>query len=61
MISNYKDSIPYGLTVYFSEEGNETIAYREYNRLINTIYERDIEKVKETEEYNDLLKFYEHN
>lgn len=60
MISNFKENNPVGLSIFYSEEKGEQIVFMESNKVVKTLTEqKEIDKVKETSEYEELQKFYE--
>lgn len=59
MISNFKENNPSGLSIFYSEEKGEQIVYMELHKVIRTITnEVEIEKIKETSEFEDLENFF---
>jgi len=60
MISNFKENNPVGLSIFYSEEKGEQIVFMESNKVVKILTEqKEIDKVKETSEYEELQKFYE--
>ncbi len=60
MVSNFKDNNPSGLSIFYSEEKGEQLVMMEAGKVVkNLVDPNEILQVKDTPEYEELVKFYE--